>query len=353
MLLGLSGWLASGVLMRAGVVGESEPAAAAGESADTQLVAVRVETMIARERRAEVLIRGRSEANERVELRAETAGRVASTPYAKGSFVEKGAVLCELDMGEREAKLAEARAAVDQARLDYDAAVTLMQKGFTAATEQAARKARLDAAMAALNQAEIDIERTRTRAPFDGILDPRNANEGVWLAVGEICATLVDFDPMLIVGHVSERDVGKLEVGMAGRARLVTGEAVEGEIGYIATTADPATRTFRVELEVDNSERKLRDGVTAEIAVPIRTEKGHLFSPAILALDDAGRIGVRVVDDDDIVRFAPVEILADTPDGVWVSGLDDEVTVITVGQEYVEAGQRVRPVSQTASAGGD
>lgn len=349
ILVGLGGWLASGMLMEAHVA--DDPSGESAAETQPELQAVRVERMTARERRSELVVRGRSEADERVQLRAETAGRVISTPYPKGSFVEKGSVLCEIDMGDRKARLAEAQAAVDQAKLDHNASVSLKEKGFSAATDAAAKKARLDAAMAMLNQAEIDIERTRTLAPFDGVLEERNAKVGVWLAVGETCATLVDLDPIQLVGYVSERDVGKLEVGMPGTGHLVTGETVEGEIAYISATADPETRTFRVELHADNAERRFRDGVTAEIIVPLEAEEAHHFSPAILTLDDEGRIGVRIVDGDDRVRFMPVEIIADGPDGVWVSGLPEEIRVITVGQEYVTAGQKVRPILADTIAG--
>jgi len=343
-------WMAPGIWTRDGDARDA-PAASRGDQ-EPGLPTVRVRTLSASERRSELVIRGRSEADQRVELRAETAGRVISTPHPKGSYVEKGAVVCEIDLGERSARLAKARAAVEQAKLDYEASASLMKKGFSAATEEAARRALLDAAMAALNEAEIDIERTRTLAPFSGVLEERNAKLGVWLGVGEVCATMVDLDPMLIVGQVSERDVGKIEVGMRGTARLVTGEEVEGRIGYIAASADPATRTFRAELHVGNADRGLRDGVTAEIGIPLEAEMAMLLTPAILAHGDDGRIGVRIVDDRNIVRFAPVELITQGPEGAWVRGLADQARVISVGHEYVVAGQEVQPVFENAETDG-
>ena len=60
-------------------------------------------------------------------------------------------------------------------------------------------------------------------------------------------------------------------------------------------------------------------------------------------LNDNGVVGVRVVENG-IVRFMPVQIVSDGPDGMWVTGLPDGVDVITVGQEFVSDGQRVKPV---------
>ena len=59
-------------------------------------------------------------------------------------------------------------------------------------------------------------------------------------------------------------------------------------------------------------------------------------------------VGVKTVDADRMVVFHPVHMIADTPEGIWLGGLPDEVTVIIVGQEYVRAGQRVRPVPEEA-----
>jgi multidrug efflux system membrane fusion protein len=166
-------------------------------------------------------------------------------------------------------------------------------------------------------------------------------NVGDYLAPGQPCAMVIDQDPFLIVGQVSEKDVQKINIGDSGWASLITGERVNGKVRFIAKSADQATRTFRVELEVKNPDGKIRDGVTAEIHVNSATVEAHRISPAILSLDDKGTIGVRIVDAQKKVQFVPVKIVADGTDGVWVTGLPKTVTIITVGQEYVTNGQEV------------
>ena len=140
--------------------------------------------------------------------------------------------------------------------------------------------------------------------------------------------------------------------GTDHRGALVQGggEAVEGVIRYIAPSADPATRTFRLELALANPAGRLRDGVTSEIEIVLDEVRAHRFSPAILALSDRGEVGVRIVDAEGLVDFVPVEIIGEERDAVWVAGLPDTVTVITVGQDYVSDGQRVEPVLETAEA---
>ncbi len=90
--------------------------------------------------------------------------------------------------------------------------------------------------------------------------------------------------------------------------------------------------------------------MTAELRLPAAERPAHRLSPAALTLSDAGAVGVKTVDADGRVRFREVEILADEPQGVWVAGLPETVTLITVGQEFVTEGQRVRPVPAAAPA---
>ena len=106
-----------------------------------------------------------------------------------------------------------------------------------------------------------------------------------------------------------------------------------------------------MELEIPNAGHKIRSGLTGELTLPLSPIRAHVVSPAVLTLSDGGRIGVRIVDDSDIVRFVPIRILSDSAEGLWVSGLKDGQRLITVGHEYVKAGQKVQPVPESAKPG--
>jgi multidrug efflux system membrane fusion protein len=155
--------------------------------------------------------------------------------------------------------------------------------------------------------------------------------------------------PFLAVGAVSEQDVGKLRIGDPASAALVTGQTVQGKVYFVATKADPTTRTFRVEVELPNSDARLRDGVSADIRIPVKQVEAMKISPGILVLNDNGVVGVRTVESG-IVHFKPVNIVSDGPDGMWVSGLPTGTSVITVGQEFVAEGSRVKAVPAGARA---
>jgi multidrug efflux system membrane fusion protein len=319
---------------------------AATHAAETERFTVVAETVAPEEWRDEVVIRGRTKAERKVVVRAETSGTVAETPAALGALVSEGDVLCRLNVDARRAQLAEASAALAKADLDYNAAVKLSAGGFRSETSVASAKAQRDQAAAQLESAKVEIEKTEIKAPFDGAYNERHAERGDYLKVGDPCATVIQRSPFLVVGAVSELDVAKVAKGDRGVARLATGETVEGEVRFVASASDPATRTFAVELEVPNEDGALRDGVTADFTVFAKPRVAHLLPRAALVLDDAGDIGVRTLNEENVVGFAPVRLIGETPSGVWVSGLAGEVRLIVSGQLYVSTGQQVDSVAK-------
>ena len=160
---------------------------------------------------------------------------------------------------------------------------------------------------------------------------------------GGVCVTLINPDPMLFIGQVSERQVGELSVGMTAEVELVTGERIEGETVYIAPSADPQTRTFRTEIRIPNSDGAIRDGLTANARVKLAPVSAFRVSPSWITLADNGSIGLRIADEQDTVQFVTVDILAQGKDGFWVLGPEPGMRVITLGQEYVVAGERIEP----------
>lgn len=326
-----------GTLLNSGPANSHEAA-----PSEHRLFEVVTRTIDARPRPAILSLRGRTEAFREVVVRAETGGRVAQAPLQEGSPVSAGDILCRLDIDARAAAVEQAEADLRSRQLDYDAAAELANRGHRSANQVAAAEAARDAARARLQAAREELANVNLRAPFDGIFDGRNAEVGDFLRAGDPCGTVVELDPILISAEVAERDVADLEPGMPGRVRLVTGQAVEGAIRFVERRADPATRTFRVELEAPNPDFEIRAGVTAEIRLDLPEEPAHRIPASILALDSDGELGVRIVEDGNRVRFVRIELLSDDGEQVWVGGLPRRAEVIVLGQEFVADGVEVR-----------
>ena len=301
---------------------------------------------------AQIAVRGRTEALRKVVVRAETVGAVADTPVERGAKVKQGDVLCRLNVDARRAALNEAKASLAKAKLDYQAAVKLAADGFRAETAVASQKAALDLAKANEEQARLNLTRTNIVAPFDGIFDDRLVEIGDFLSVGDPCGVVIQLSPFLVTGAVSERDVSKIRPGDRGDARLSTGQIIEGKVRFVASSSDPATRTFDIELEIPNEDGALKDGVTADFTIFAARRQAHLAPHSALTLDDKGALAVRVVKEvngEDIVETKPVQIIGENENGAWLEGLSGAASIITRGQEYVSHGQKVIVASSKAA----
>jgi len=340
----LVGWLLSGYPYE----GPAEVAAPPAREAEP--MAVQVEALYAQPAERRLLVPGQVEPNRTVTLRAQTGGQVTDILVERGSRVAEGEALLRLAMEDRQARLAQAQALLTQRQQDYEALSAMSQRGFQSESQLRQALAELEAARAALRSIELEIEHTEVVAPFDGIVYDRSVELGTMVDRGDTLLTLVDNDPLVVSAQVPQHRIHELAVGEPGTVRLTGGETIDGTIRYIAPQADEATRTFRVELEVANPDSERVSGVSGELQIPLETVSSHFLSPAQLALDESGVLGVKIVDEDDRVVFLPVQIVRSGPEGVWVAGLPEQVRVITVGQGFVQPGEQVRPVSQSQSA---
>lgn len=347
VVVGATAWVASGLLPGAG--GEAEPTAKPPATLEAPIPAVRVATSNAVSRPRLIVLRGRTEPNRSVTIRSETIGRVTAIRAERGRHLAEGERLVELADDDRSARLAEARALLSQREVEFRASRTLSERGFRADNQHAVARAQLDAARAMVMRIEVEIGRTVIKAPFAGVLESRAVELGDYLQEGDTVGVLVDLDPLIVVAHLTETDRARVRVGQTATARLATGEEVATRVRYLSANADNATRTFRIELETANPEGKLIGGITAEILLAVEDISVHRITPALLALDERGQVGVRTVDGEDKVEFHPVRIVEDGSEGMWITGLRQSVRLITVGQEFVQAGQKVRPVDAGAA----
>ena len=349
-----------------------------------------------------VILRGQTEAARQVDVRSETSGLVVSPPLRKGAFVDEGKILCQLDTGTRgsilaesEARLAEARARIpeteaqipraqaqleqakaqlEEALINDNAARKLSKGGFAsdsrvAATAAAVRgaeaavksaeaevktsqsgmlgvQAAIESAQAGVDASKKEISRLEIRAPFQGLLESDTAELGSLIQPGGACATVIQLDPIKLVGFVPETQVDRVKVGARAGGRLTTGQNVTGAVSFLGRSADQLTRTFRVEIEVPNPDLAIRDGQTAEIIIGAEGRTAHLVPQSALTLDDTGLLGVRLVDSSMHAIFQTVTLLRDDVRGVWLAGLPDEADIIIIGQEYVVDGVTVAPEYQ-------
>ncbi len=194
----------------------------------------------------------------------------------------------------------------------------------------------------------VELNRTEVKAPFRGYVE-KIIKPGNYINRGEICAVIIELDPVTFVAEVPEAEIKTIVKGQTVSIQLVTGEVIKSRLSFVSKSATPSTRSFRVEAEVENPNGLIRDGITATMQINTNKILATKISPSIMLLSDAGSLGVRVVNDDDIVEFIPIKIIEDTQDGIWITGIQNSSNLIVRGQGYVENGQKVHSIPSSKS----
>mgnify|MGYP001217700964 CR=1 FL=1 len=190
----------------------------------------------------------------------------------------------------------------------------------------------------------VELNRTEVKAPFRGYIE-RIVKPGNLLSRGEVCAVIIELDPLTFVAEVPEVDIKNVIQGQNVLITLVTGETIASKLSFVSKSATPSTRSFRVEVEVKNPQGSIRNGITGTMEITTNKILANKISPSILLLSDEGILGVRIVNAGNVVEFLPIRIIEDTENGVWVSGIPNAANLIVRGQGFVETGQTVE-VSQ-------
>ena len=303
------------------------------KSSDAQLVAKKI------------TVQGQVEPNRVLSLKTEVDGKIIALPLALGSRVKKGDVLAKVSLKTRIAQREQAVANVAYQTQELAATKKLFDRKLESGSRLSLQQANLAAAKASLQQIDYDIKNSTISAPFDGVFDRRYVELGDYLDKGQQVVSLVDDLQLKITAMVPQQQVDGLVLGQDVTASLINGEAITGALSFISATADENTRSYRIEVLVDNNDHRRLVGMTASLDIPVKEVEGHLVSASSISLDNQGRLQVKAVNEDNEVVAYPVTIVRTDSDKVWLSGLPAHVSLITLGQDFVIAGQTVQ-VSQ-------
>jgi multidrug efflux system membrane fusion protein len=292
-----------------------------------------------------LVLSGRTEADKKVMALARTNGVLTELKVRRGQTVQKGDVLAVLSDEAREAHVAQARALYVQRQTEFQAKQRLISTGALPKLDLVNLEAQFKAAEATLAAAEAERDRGIVAAPWSGIVTDVPAEVGQALSSGKEIANIVALDPMLAVVEVSERKLGGLRVGSEAEVRLVTGQTATGRVRFVSKSASATTRTYRVEVEIQNPDGKIPDGITAEVAVPLAPVPATRVPRSALTFSSDGNLGVRIVNGGGAVAFVPVGLVEDAQDHMWVDNIPDGAQVIVQGQDFVREGQRVDAVN--------
>jgi multidrug efflux system membrane fusion protein len=329
-------WMSSGVL-------KTQEVPENNKQKSVIIPKVKVTTKYAENIDDTVELYGRTEPDRITTLKAEIAGKVEEVLAKRGSTVRKGQVIARLAINDLSAQLKRSQALLEQRKIEYKGTKKLNADGYQGEVQLSVAAANLEAVKADIKRFEIGIESTIIRAPFDGILNTRYVEQGDYVKSGDNIAMIADLNPLIVRAYVTENQIAKLKVGQEADINLLNKTQTQGEVRYIASVADEATNTFKIEIAIDNTDRRLLAGLSSEVNIILSKIAAIKISPALLALDEMGNIGVKTVNNN-IVDFTAINIVKSESDGIWLSGLGDQADIIVLGQGFVRAGDQVDPV---------
>ncbi|MDC1060248.1 efflux RND transporter periplasmic adaptor subunit [Alphaproteobacteria bacterium] len=336
-------------------------------------------------------LQGQTTHNKKIDVKSETTGNILNIAFKRGDKVSKGDELIKISIENRKELLNSAKKDLDRLNkelelneknkinrlsqnkeliklyeIEFASAKQLIDKGLssksklslasfnlanarsdqediliTFESQQSSIGAQIANVRSQLKNIELDIDKTVINSPFSGIISDKMIEESEYITPGNIMFTIIDLNPIKIQGYLSEFDVNKVSLGTKSIIENTNGLKKNGTISFISPSAETSTRTFEITIEADNADLSFKSGITTKITIAGSELKAHKIPPSILTLQDDGTVGVKAVNDENIVIFYPTTSVKDTIDGLWVSGLPDKVNLIVTGQEYVAVGESV------------
>jgi multidrug efflux system membrane fusion protein len=344
---GLAAWVLGGHFIKSS--GKETPDAPAVAAAVTPMT-VSVRTQEAKSVEKYIVSQGQTEPNRTVTIRAETVGQVDEILADEGATVAAGDVIARLESNDRQARIDRAEARVREQQSAFEASKTLGKKGYQTQRQSDQTFSSLQTAKAELEEARIELERIEIKAPFEGVVLSSRIELGTYVDVNGEVATIVDNDPLVVSLRITQQNISGLKVGQPASLTFATGQQRDGKIRYVAPRADEDTRTFRVEVELPNSDGEIPSGISAEAKIPTGSVMAHFVSPAALSLNDQGKLGVKTVNEDNEVAFYTATIVLSDVSGAWITGLPAHARIITLGHGFVQIGEEVQVAEEQGNA---
>jgi membrane fusion protein, multidrug efflux system len=291
-----------------------------------------------------IRISGLTEADKRVALATRTGGIITELTVKQGDAVKSGDVILSLDAEDKKSMVQTAEQTLAQRKSEMGSSEALAKRGNLAKRALDEARTALVTAQSQLETARAELTRLQVIAPFNGVLDKVDVQNGSSVQQGAPVATLLSLDPIIAVGEISERSLASVRIGGKAQVRLVDGRTKEGTIRYISKEASAQTRTYPVEVAIENADNSIPAGMTTEVMLWAEPVKAVQVPRSVITLSSEGDFGVRGIDKDNKTFFLPVNLIDDATNALVLTGVPDGTRVIVAGQDLVADGEVVNPV---------
>lgn len=329
-------WMISGLLKCSSVPTEN-----ATQLADKPLFKVDVQESTVQKKEIILSLTGRTKPYRTLDISAQTAGAIEKILVQKGSLVDEGTLLATLDPATRLIQLKEAQFFIAKNQHVFHVQKELKRQGFGSKSALSEAQANLSNARVKKESVLKDLEYTKIKAPFKGIVDHNFIEVGSYVDVGDSLFTLLELDPILATASVPEQYIHDVHLGSVATIKLLSKVDVEGIITFKGSNSSDKTHAFQLEISIENPSYDIAAGQTVQIKIPLRSELVHIVPSQILSLRKNGTLAIRHLSKDNKVIETPVQIVFSDGENIWIQGLPDQIRLIKTGQEFVVPDQEV------------
>jgi len=279
---------------------------------------------------------GYSKAHKKIILKSEINGKVKTILKKEGDILNEGETIIILDKKQYQASYNQARANFNSKKTSFNSIKALYKKGLSSKTEYNNSKAELSKSEAELKIAQINLENTEIKAPFSGVIEKIYVEEGE--IISSYNSNLVNFindDIIVITSYIAEKLYEKLKNITVAEVEFINSVRKPAKINYISNQSDSKTKTFEIELEINNKEKNIKDGMTATTYLTIDKISAHKIKSSYLTIDTEGNIGIKAIKNNK-VTFLKADILSDEGDYIFINNIEPELEIITTGHGLVE-----------------
>ena len=266
------------------------------------------------------------------------AGRITKINVEIGDFVKEGQVLAEID----KAQLLQAQLQLQNQEVELQRLKTLYEEGGLSQSDYDAIQLQYNVLK---TQVDNLLENTTLRSPINGVVSARNYDVGDMYAMSMPIFTVEQIVPVKLLIGVSETDYSKVKKGdsVTVTADAIPDKTFYGKVNRIYPTVDPATRTFTVEVKIDNSYRTLRPGMFARATVNFGSNNNVVIPDvAVVKQQGSGERFVYVLNEDNTVTYKKV-VLGRRMGAEYevLEGLQDGDKIVIGGQIRLKDGVKV------------
>jgi membrane fusion protein (multidrug efflux system) len=288
-------------------------------------------------------------AQRHIDVRSLQKGYLEEVHVKEGQAVKQGDVMFKMMPLLYAARLEAELAEVEMAMLNLKSSEKLFQKNFLSEDELALSKAKLAGAQAKAKLAQAELELTIIRAPFDGIVDRLQQQQGSLVTESDALTTLSDNSVMWVYFGVPEANYLEYmarpakDQEVAVELALASGRKFSqpGEIAAIEAQFDAATGTIPFRADFSNPDGLLRHGMTGTVLLR-RTLKGAIVVPRRATFEVLGKLCVYVVDKENVPHQREIAIQREVPEGFVVQqGLDANDRIVLEGVRQIHDGEKL------------